>query len=179
MNTYGRRELVSRIIPNFANIQNLLSHELKEDNPDLMQPVKSTLMLADLGRITGLGNVSPVSVTQTFRIELQWLRLSLDSYFHQPLPNPEAIINQGLAQISAWNDQGAQVSFLESAVNFYLAQENGMPNAQKFTQQALELSAGNIECQSSSTFHLALIHRRLGDYIVAYGMQGNHKNWPN
>ncbi|KAJ7740299.1 hypothetical protein B0H16DRAFT_1464874 [Mycena metata] len=42
-----------------------------------------------------------------------------------------------------------------------------MTNAQKFGQQALKFSAGNIKCQSSTTRHLALIHHNLGDHIMA------------
>ncbi|KAJ7711880.1 P-loop containing nucleoside triphosphate hydrolase protein, partial [Mycena metata] len=169
-------EITSRIIPNFANIQNLLSPGLKEDNPDLMKTVQYTLFLAGLGRTTGWGNVSLVNQIPGLiyglhspKLELRWLTFSMQSYFYQPLPNPEAIISQGLAQISACNDQVAQVEFLGSVVHFYLQQENGMSYAQKFSQQAFEFSAGNIKCQSSTTCHLALIHLNLGDHIVAIG----------
>ncbi|KAJ7765612.1 hypothetical protein B0H16DRAFT_1454183 [Mycena metata] len=171
-------EIVSRIIPNFANIQNLLSPGLKEGNLDLMKTISYTLALATLGQNTGWSNVSLVNQIpgliyglHSLKLELQWLTFSLGSYFHQPLSNPEAIISEGLAQISACNDQSVQVGFLQSVGHFYLEQENGMSHAQKFGQQALEFSAGNcnIKCQSSTSCHLALIHCRLGDYGVAIG----------
>ncbi|KAJ7711905.1 hypothetical protein B0H16DRAFT_1479972 [Mycena metata] len=59
--TSESQEIASRIIPNFANIQNLLSPRLKEDNPDLMKTIDCTLVLANLGPATGWGNVSLVN----------------------------------------------------------------------------------------------------------------------
>ncbi|KAJ7780912.1 P-loop containing nucleoside triphosphate hydrolase protein, partial [Mycena metata] len=59
--TSEREEIASRIILNFANIQNLLSPGLKEDNPDLMKTIVYTLFLANLGQNAGWGNVSLVN----------------------------------------------------------------------------------------------------------------------
>ncbi|KAJ7723152.1 hypothetical protein B0H16DRAFT_1472992 [Mycena metata] len=179
LKTYKTSEtqgMVNRIIPNFANIRNLLLHGLKEANPDLVRTIEYTLVLSNLGRLTGCGKVSlmnyiPGLIPGLYSpiLELRWLTECFDSYYIQPFPNPEAIISQGLVQISACTDPSVQESISIPVIwNFVLSCINISSSAvADKLPMALELSAGSVRHQSSTITGLAWICYDCGDYTAA------------
>jgi hypothetical protein len=102
---------VGQISSNLANIQSLLRHGLKEDDPDLTENVSGALYLNLFCRFTGRGSISLLPQLYKIllplcdhRLEVYFITELFASFYLSPISNPETLVAQALEHFEYFND---------------------------------------------------------------------------
>jgi hypothetical protein len=110
---------VDNIASNLANLQNVLSFELHHDNPHLVAAVESIIFLNRLRLLMGLSCTPLIDDIPGILLQLKDQRLHVlyigelfQSWKERPVPNPDALVDEGRAHCSQLNDPSLEGKLL-------------------------------------------------------------------
>ncbi|KAJ7448556.1 hypothetical protein FB451DRAFT_1532790 [Mycena latifolia] len=163
---------VTRITSNFANIQNLLLDGLHKDNPNLLKTILCAIFFhrfTSRARRPSLDQISQVLPQPVdHRLELWVITEVFNSWMYCPLPDPGALIDQGLKHFKHVNDPITKYTFC-CTLSIYYLNHSDFPMAVNFSQTALSLSRakGDTRGQAVSLDLLGIVKCYMGDLLGA------------
>ncbi|KAJ7122077.1 hypothetical protein C8R44DRAFT_852876 [Mycena epipterygia] len=181
---------VAQITSNLANIENILLQGFTNDidNVDLSETVLSSIQLNEFARLNNYGRHSlmdqiPHSLPQLadHKLEGCFITETFASWMHQLIPNPEALVEQGLEHFHHLGDLGLEARFCRHVGNYYLLHENDLDKARHFFESGLSLSRS---CRATTEQGLildemALVQWKLGDYAEAHLLKSEYADARN
>ncbi|KAJ7446584.1 hypothetical protein FB451DRAFT_1148432 [Mycena latifolia] len=168
--------LVTRLLSNFANIQNILMEGMHQHNPDLTTTIHTICALDNFSMQTGRGqtplmkqipNVMPHPMD--YQLEVYLITYLLAGWGHRPIPDAQRMIDQAQEYFTHFEDPDLKCAFYIQAAKYYRAHARDMLRATEYAQAGLSLSIslGNTGRQSGSIAILAWIKWTTGDYAAA------------
>ncbi|KAJ7133095.1 hypothetical protein C8R44DRAFT_849356 [Mycena epipterygia] len=167
---------VDHISSNLANLQNMLSLDMYQDNPRLPATIESALSLNRLRLMIGLSCTSlmdyiPVMLQQLDDHRLAVLHIAevFQSWWEHPISDPDDLVEKAREHLQYIDDPVTESKFSINAGEYYLYVKNNVSRATKLFETALSLSTscGDITQQANALGHLSFIKWMVGDYSTA------------
>ncbi|KAF8134163.1 hypothetical protein K438DRAFT_1787261 [Mycena galopus ATCC 62051] len=182
--------LVSRIISNLGNIQNLLLNNLKPDHPDLLHAIRCIIGLNAVclrsGRgqsplMTRIPGVLPQPCDPA--LEVSFIAQVFNSWRQHPISNPGDLINRAKDCINQFHDPGLKCklpmlvhppeshiafsgNFYKILGEYYLYHDSDITTAMSVYENSLSLGTSNGNIQADTLSHLGRIKWQVGDFTA-------------
>ncbi|KAJ7318398.1 hypothetical protein DFH08DRAFT_820000 [Mycena albidolilacea] len=164
---------IVQVLSNIANIQNVLSHILQPNHPDIKNTILCASSLNLFSRLMGRGPISLLGHLQKIlpHLDDHWLEASLITELFatqkwSAIPNPDSLVAKALQHFRQIDDSDLQCQFYRRVSGHYSEYAQDFSTAIKFCHLAISLaiSTGNTNRQSEALVDLSLISCELGDY---------------
>ncbi|KAJ7140565.1 hypothetical protein C8R43DRAFT_589849 [Mycena crocata] len=169
-------QVVDQIIPNLGNVQSIVQHCLNLQNPHLRDTLTCAMTLngfhrtSNRGRSISIDRISPlVDQLGDSRIKVLFITQLFLSWFTDPIPDAQALIDEAKIHLSIINDPAAECKFYYAAGPYFSDHERDVPQALKFFQTALKFSlqSGDPDQQCIVLIRLAMVSNMIGNYPEA------------
>ncbi|KAJ6603313.1 hypothetical protein DFH09DRAFT_392986 [Mycena vulgaris] len=169
--------LINRITSNLGNLNQILLLSLHPDNPDLADTISCTIAFNSFRRRSGRDRVVFMDQIPALfpplcdpRLQTQFITEVFLTVNHQPVSDPELLIQQAVEHLANIHDPLVASKFYLAVGGYYHNQDNNIPLCTQFFEKALTQAriSGDSTQQATVLNNIAYLDCDLSNYHAGH-----------